>query len=126
MKWQTQKQINVAARRSWDAALDSSIKHWQQIYDAGLKEFDKAVGREKVTHRDTFCALCQRKNFFDLGCCALRDKYSWCCCREWAKVNDAQLDDDATSFYIASGAMLNKLKRLKKSKKWRKWVEAQE
>lgn len=73
--WLTLEQVRLAADESEEAALDSSIAHWQQILEAGQEVYREARKQGLAGHGRFLCALCRRseeltKAFFGGTCIA--------------------------------------------------------
>ncbi len=88
MKWITQKQIEAAARKSDNAAISMSMKHWWQVITATKKELIDGYNDEKVDIWGQHCALCER--FCDGHCenCPLTIGSRSDCCQEWKNATE--------------------------------------
>jgi len=60
MEWLTRKEIREAAKKSEEAAVKCSIKHWEQIRDATRAELTQGYDNDRVISNHEFCALCKR------------------------------------------------------------------
>jgi len=69
INWLTREYIEEQASKGDKEALECSIKHWQQIVDAGHDAFESAEDEYKVSMCHTHCALCTRyKDILKVGC----------------------------------------------------------
>ena len=60
MRWLTQKEIKVAAKKSKRAAKKCSQEHWRQLSTATEDELKKGLKKKRVSTRNKHCALCIR------------------------------------------------------------------
>jgi hypothetical protein len=95
MKWLTKKSVVTAARRSHKAAVECSLKHWNQLYRATQDEIVDALSSESDLLFAPFCALCTRYLDKNSGVCnkqcplSLEDKDMGCGRKSlWEKATD--------------------------------------
>ena len=87
MKWITRQQVNVAAKKSHEAAVAMSKKHWFQLSTATKAEIIKADNEGIVDTHASYCALCQRYiSKLDCKNCPIKEN-SVSCCVLWQKAN---------------------------------------
>ena len=60
MKWLTQKEIQVAAKKGRRPALECSIEHWRQLAGATEAELQKGSKSNRISIGTGRCALCVR------------------------------------------------------------------
>ena len=118
MNWLSKEQINAAAKESDQAALEMSIEHWQQIYDATDEEWGDGWGEDEVRVGQLHCALCRRYLGSTCYKCPLRenDANGWSrgnCVPQWMatarEANEGWLNRKPTAL-----VMLNLLKDIHK------------
>lgn len=97
MNWLTQKQIKKAAETSDLAAMECSVKHWKQLWQATAGELRKALKEKKTSILTGHCACCHR--FYVRGYCRrkcpVRDiggAHRLCDNTPWDDIQDALWD----------------------------------
>jgi len=111
MRWLLKKTIEKAAKKSDKAALDCTIKHWEQLASVSYEAYLRAVDRKDVSFYCRYCALCLRH--YDHGTpCPLKKRRCMegnACVKNWVNVDLAT----GTTWTAATAAMLAALKRCK-------------
>ena len=86
MRWLTQAEVKIAAKKSKRAAIACSKKHWKQNATATQKETE--AGKGGLTD-DRLCALCQRYGEPSCEGCPLKKSYKCYCCKVYHDADDA-------------------------------------
>ncbi len=85
MRWLTQAEVKIAAKKSKRAAIACSKKHWKQNATATQKE---TAGKGGLTD-EGLCALCQRYGEPSCEGCPLKKSYKCYCCKVYHDADDA-------------------------------------
>lgn len=120
MNWLTFEQVEVAGKKSHEAALECSQEHWRQLSQATRGEIGDASDLCCMI-RAPYCALCERYRSGFIVCegCPLK-QVGYSCCRSWQEASDAETaysrcpdEDNWRSWRRAAKAMYRKLMRCK-------------
>lgn len=96
MKWLTRSQVKKEARKSAKAALNCSIKHWEQICSATKAEC-KEADEQGILFGCFICGLCVR--YIDCDICPLHEEGLSCAGGQYGKVYGAYYEYKSFSVF---------------------------
>lgn len=116
IRWLTQVAIIKASEKSSQAALECSVKHWEQLVAANRTQLKEAENHAKTSVFSGFCALCQR--YVDCKCekcpvclAGAKCKYSHGPWGDAARAYDGWMNAEGTSGGLSAFA------------EWRHWAK---